>query len=165
MDIRQEIARTLEHCSLTSNAEAIDEISLVFVPERTDAKLLDPNVLDGGGRAVLLRDLFSLQDVLGALGDAALSILMGKDVVAGMLKRLIKSYSKYRQVSVEIDEVEFSVMLAVKRGAYTVDAIMIACSQTQGKVQAAVASLCSKKTNTGVSLLFTDSTGKIRTEF
>lgn len=165
MDIRQEIARTLEHCGLTSNAEAIDEIVLVFVPERTDAKLLDPNILDGGGRAVLLRDLFSLQDVLGALGDAALSILMGKDVVAGMLKRLIKSYSKYRQVAVDIGEVEFSVMLAVKRGAHTVDSIVTACSQTQGKVQAAVDSLCSKKTSTGVSLLFTDSTGRIRTEF
>jgi hypothetical protein len=165
MQIREEITRALDYCNCKLSEQQIDQISLVFAPDRTSAEFLDPNVNYGGGRAALLRDLFSMQDLFGAFGDVSLTVLLQDCMSVVILKRLVELLSKYRQVAVDLDEVEFDVMLAVKRGNHTLDAIATYCSKSQVIIEEAVNSLCKTKTSTGISLLFVDSIGDICTEF
>jgi len=90
--LREEVANVFESCNIAIHDNSIDDICEIFAPASPERQFLDPNIQGGGGRAVLIRDLFSLHDVLRALGDSVVSVLFENNLGVTALKVLADNF-------------------------------------------------------------------------
>lgn len=112
--------------------------------------LIDRNIGSPGGQALLLTDLFSLNDIWHAVG-----VINGVSTpeLAKLLGRLVKLWRDARTLREPLTELEMKVMLAVKRGSKTSEAIAAATQIPVQAVSTCIDVLAARRYNKSIPLL------------
>lgn len=97
--------------------------------DTTAPEALTPNVIGGGGRAFLWRDVIGFSDLLG-LGFAVdtaneldISHVLDTPEATKLILTLLKSWHRFRKTSVSLDKNEFKVLRAIQKGKDKVEGI------------------------------------------
>lgn len=126
---------------------------------------IDRNIDGPGGQAFLWEDVLTLSDALDAFGDVPGSIsAIDPSQLATVLLKLLGTWKKLRAVRVPLDENQFKVLRAIKRGQSNVDGIASYAGLDKTVVEATVASLKAAKYRDDLTLV-EDAGGTLTTRF
>lgn len=116
-----------------------------------------------GGYAFLWGDIIDLGNIADALLQSGPPL--SPNQLAKVVIALLQSWQKLRKVRVEIDEDEFKVMLAIKRGNKDITSIARFTELNASRVNEIVNSLKCRQYNESLNLVEVSSSGDFSTQF
>jgi hypothetical protein len=169
-DVRTAVEKMLLTSGMPSDTEVAESLTTTILSMQADSQVLGAEMVERylnrpGGRALLLRDIFSLWDVVTVFAKAGSSYFTGKSPLAVALPELLKTYRKYRKIAVELNAVEYRIMISVKAGSDSEESIAEDIGANIHDVSMAVSALTQKHYREELPLLRKDSTGRLTTDF
>jgi hypothetical protein len=156
----------------SSLAEALKDQIVVGASGELSFKVLDPNVYPWakGGAAFLWSDVLTLGDIIDALGEHKLEDVLMPDqwsaVVRALFGRaLFGAWTRMRAMRVELDDKQFRVMRAVKRGHCTLAEIAKFAELSMEETHAIIDNLKGTYYRDEIPLLESSEDGGLRTRF
>jgi hypothetical protein len=125
-------------------------------------ELIERNIENPGGQAFLLTDLFSLSDIWHAVG---MMNGVAPEELAKLLGRLVKLWREVRRLREPLTEIEVQIMLAVKRGSTTPEAIVAATEIPLETVRTCIDSLAARRYNQSIPLIEKNDDEELVTRF